>query len=127
MHHISGTPKSLMRVSKQTPKKRTAITNWPKPVTVADVHSFLGFTNHYWHFIHCYAQIAHPLNFLTAGENANRKKKSVDWTPECDMAFKKLKSLCSSTPILVYADYTKTFTLHTDASKKEFWAALYKK
>ena len=77
----------------------------------------LGFTNKYCHFIHHYAQIACPLNLPTTGENANRKK-SVAWTPECNMAFEKLKSLCSSTPILAYADYTKRFKLFMDASVK---------
>ena len=31
--------------------------------------------------------------------------------------FLNLKSLCSDTPVLAYADYTKPFMLHTDASK----------
>ena len=84
---------------KTDPKKITAITNWLKPVTVTDAYSFLSFTNHYYHFIHCHAQIACLLNLLTTGEKTNKKKKSVDWTSECDMAFEKLKSLCSSTLI----------------------------
>ena len=29
------------------PKKIEAVRNWPIPVTVTDVRSFLGFTNHY--------------------------------------------------------------------------------
>ena len=35
---------------------------------------------------------------------------------ECQIAFDKLKDLCTSTPILAYANYRKPFQLQTDAS-----------
>ena len=38
---------------------------------------------------------------------------------------KKLKQLCSSTPILDYADYSKPFKLHTDACNLGYGAVLY--
>ena len=40
------------------PKKIVAIMNWPKPVTVTQGQSFLGFCNYYWKFIKHYAQVA---------------------------------------------------------------------
>ena len=89
------------------PKKIAAIANWPTPVALTDVRSFHGFTNNYKCFIHKYAHILRDLNILTAGDNANTKKQTVSWTPECEDAFQKLKELCSSTPILAYADYSK--------------------
>ena len=49
------------------PKKVKAIKNWPIPVSVTDVRSFLGFTNHYSRFIKGYAQIAKPLYKLISG------------------------------------------------------------
>ena len=107
------------------PSKITAIVNWPRPVTVTDVRSFLGFTNHYRKFIHKYAQIARPLHILTSGENANKKKATVEWNEACEQAFQKLKEICSQTPILAYADYTKPFKLHTDASELGLGAVLY--
>ena len=55
----------------------------------------------------------------------NLKKRKVQWTEECQEAFDKLKEICSSTPILAYADYTKPFKLHTDASEKGLGAVLY--
>ena len=42
-------------------------------MTVTDVHSFLGFTNHYRRFIHKYAHIARPLSILISGENAKKR------------------------------------------------------
>ena len=69
------------------PKKTAAIVNWPKLVTVTDMHSFLGFTNYYRCFILKCAQVAQPFHVLTSGENSSKKKKLVDWTLECQAAF----------------------------------------
>ena len=41
------------------------------------------------------------------------------------LSFKELKDLCSNTPVLAYADYTKKFMLHTDASELGLGAMLY--
>ena len=105
--------------------KIQAIVEWPRPTTVTEVRSFLGFTNYYRKFIHRYAQVAKPLNKLIAGENAKCKRKKVEWSPECEIAMEKLKKLCTSTPILAYADYTKPFRLNTDASTEGLGAVLY--
>ena len=61
------------------------------------------------------------------GENTNKKKTLVEWTAECQQAFEHLKQLCSQTPILAYANYTKPFKLHTDARENGLGAVLYKK
>ena len=52
-------------------------------------------------------QIARPLNLITAGDNANKKKQTVQWNEDCEVPFQKLKQLCSSTPFLAYTDYSK--------------------
>ena len=105
------------------PKKLKAFMNWPRPTTVTDVHSFLGFTNHYRRFICKYAHIARPLNVLISGDNASKKKQAIKWNDDWDESFQKLKKLCSSTPIL--ADYSKSFKLHTDACGLGLGAVLY--
>ena len=107
------------------PKKVEAVKNWTVPKTVTDVRSFLGFTNHYRRFIKGYANVAKPLNILVSGENANCKKASIEWTEECQAAFDKLKEICTSTPILAYANYRKPFQLQTDASDLGLGAVLY--
>ena len=109
------------------PKKIEAIKKWPVPKTVTEVRSFLGFTNYYHKFIPRYAQVAKPINQLVSRDNANKKKNVVDWTSECQNAFEHLKCLCSQTPILAYADYTKPFQLHTDASESGLGVVLYQK
>ena len=109
------------------PKKIEAIEKWPIPRTVTEVRSFLGFTNYYRKFIPRYAQVAKPLNQLVSGDNAKMKKAVINWTNEFQEAFEHLKCLCSQTPILAYADYTKPFQLHTDASESGLGAVLYQK
>ena len=85
------------------PKKIEAVKNWTAPMTVTDVRSFLGFTNHYQRFINGYTKVTNPLNALVSGDNANKKKAVVNWTHDCQRAFEKLKDLCTDTPILAYA------------------------
>ena len=106
------------------PKKIQDIKDWPWPETVTDVRQFLGFTNYYRKFIKQYAVVANPLNKLISGENAKKKNKKVEWVPECEESFLKLKEICSETPRLAYADYERPFKLMTDASKKGLEAVL---
>ena len=107
------------------PKKTEAVQKWPVPKTVTDVRSFLGFTNQYRKFIPKYAHIAGPLNELISGDNSKKKKKEVQWTPECQEAFEALKEYGCTTPVLAYANYKKSFRLHTDASDLGLGAVLY--
>ena len=88
------------------------------------MYSFLGFNNHYRRFIHKYAHIARPLNMLIPGDNAN-KKQAIKWNEDCEESFQRLKWLCSITPILAYADYSKPFKLHTYAFNLGLGAVLY--
>ena len=92
---------------------------------MADVCCFLKFTNHYKRFFHKYAHITRLLNLLISGGNANKKKQAIKWNEDCEESFQKLKQLCSSTPILAYADYSEPFKLHTDACNLGLGAALY--
>ena len=109
------------------PRKIEAFRNWPTPRTVTDVRSFTGFTNYYRKFIKGYANIARPLHELTSGENGKKKNYRVEWTNRCKESFDTLKAICSECPVLAYADYTKTFELHTYASTMGLGAVLYQK
>ena len=107
------------------PRKVKVVKNWTVPKTVTDIRSFLSFTNHYRRFIKGYANVARPLNLLVSCDNTNRKRALIKWTEECQIAFDKLKELCTNTPILAYANYRKPFQLQTDASDLGLGAVLY--
>ena len=62
---------------------------------------------------------------LTSGENVGKKKAAIKWDSRCQQAFDDLKKLCTTEPILAYADFTKPFKLHTDACGTGLGAVLY--
>ena len=74
------------------------------PTNVTEVQSFLGSTNYYQRFIKKYAQVAKPLHKLISGENAAKKQNLIKRGSECQEPFDKLKELCTTTPILAYAN-----------------------
>ena len=105
---------------KPNPKKLVAVTEWPVPVSVRAVQSYLGFTNFYRRFIKDYASIAAPLYNLTA------KDCPFNWTPECNHAFQLLKQRLTTAPLLVTprTGLAESFILSTDASNKGIGAVL---
>ena len=85
----------------------------------------MGFVGYCHRFILKFEQVACPLNELTSGENAGKKKAVIKWDNRCQQAFDDLKTLCTMAPILAYADFTKPFKLHTDACGTGLGAVLY--
>ena len=49
-------------------------------------------------------QVAPPLHELTLGENAGKEKAAIQWDDRCQQAFNDLRRLCTTPPILAYAD-----------------------
>ena len=80
---------------------------------------------YYCWFIPKFAQVAQPLHELTLGENAGKKKAAIWWDERCQQAFVDLKGLCTTLPILAYADFTQPFKLHTDDCGFGLRAVLY--
>ena len=62
-------------------------------------------------------------------KNTVRSHKSkpppFTWTPECQLAIERLITELTTAPALAYADFSKPFILHTDASITWLGAALY--
>ena len=106
-------------------KKVEAVLQWPVPMTVTDVRSFLGLTNYYRRFLKGYAKIVRPLTNLISGENVDKKKALVVWTSKCQEAFEQLKKLCTEAPVLAYPNFTKHFKLHIDTCDRGLGAILY--
>ena len=80
---------------------------------------------YYCRFIPKFAQVAQPLHKLTSGEKVDKKKAAIKWDSRCQQAFDDLKKLCTTAPILAYANFSKPFKLHTDACGIGLGAVLY--
>ena len=100
--------------------KVEAVQRWPVPETKKQVRAFLGLTGYYRKFIPQYASVAAPLTDLTRKFAPTR----VTWSEECEYAFRQLKSLLCSSPILYSPDLGKEFVLQTDASDRGVGAVL---
>jgi len=102
------------------PKKVSAVLNWPIPQSKRDLQRFLGLTNYYRRFIKGFAEIAQPLHYLTGAV-------PWKWTSDQDQAFKWLKSVLTSAPMLIMPDEEKPYRVETDASDFAIGAVLSQK
>ena len=98
------------------PGKLTAIQDIPMPTDKDTLRSFLGVASYYRSFIEGFSRIAKPLlSCLKKDHRLPRHKGKVQWTTKQIEAFARLKELLTSAPILGHPDWTKPFTLTTDA------------
>ena len=111
------------------PSKIADIVAWPVPKNASQLQSFLGFAGFYRRFIQKFSNVARPLHDAipkTSGLKRRQiKSLPFNWGPPQQKAFDQLKELCSTTPVLAFADYTKPFILHTDASMDGLGGVLY--
>nr|GFD12774.1 hypothetical protein [Tanacetum cinerariifolium] len=67
------------------PVKVEAITKWPRPTSVTEVHSFLGLASYYRRFVEGFSRLALPLTKLM------RKGEKFVWNEEREKSFEELK------------------------------------
>lgn len=123
------------------PDKIKAVTQWQPPTRLKSLQSFLGFCGYYRKFIKNYSAIVQPLTDLTkgyppVGKGRKPAKSSVSeyyrpsepfgerWTPACADAFHQIIQCLTSAPVLAFADATKPYILHMDASLDGLGAVL---
>ena len=119
------------------PDKVVKVRSWPRPANVEQVRAFLGFAGYYRRFVRNFARIAKPLTDLLGGfdnrerkERGNRSPGSISWAEQWRWGEEQrrdssaLKEYLTTPPVLAYADYTKPFILHTDASYDGLGAVL---
>lgn len=124
------------------PAKVEAVHTWPRPTNLETLQSFLGFCGYYLRFIHNYSAIIRPLTDLTKGyaptQRGQKPKKGqstdylderdpfgVRWDQASTETFEKIKHCLTNTPVLAFADPSKPYVLHMDASLSELGAVLY--
>ncbi|XP_055835195.1 uncharacterized protein LOC129903678 [Solanum dulcamara] len=110
--------KASYETSAHGPKEVQAIVDWQGPKGVKDLRSFLGLANYYRKFIAGYSKKAASLMDLL--------KKDVlwVWSDKHDSAFKMLKEVIASEPILRLSDFELPFEVHTNASNKDVGGVL---
>ena len=96
------------------------VKKWKRPRTKKEVRMFWGLSGYYRSFIPQYSVIAAVLTDLTRKD----RPKLVRWTEECEEAFEKLKEVLCNDPVLKIPDYSREFTVQTDASDREMGAVL---
>jgi hypothetical protein len=112
------------------PDKIEKVLNWPRPTDFDSLRSFVCFAGYYRRYVEGFSKIAKPLtDILPATSKKKHKKKYTDkdwhWGEEQELAFKKLKKILTSAPILAYPDFDKPFELHIDGSTQALGAVLY--
>lgn len=98
-------------------RKVKAILEWPMPTKVTELRSFLGLANYYRPFIGYSKKVVVLTDLL-------KKDQKRFWSPDCQMAFDKLKRAISSEPVLKLPEFDKPFKAETDASDRTIGGVL---
>jgi hypothetical protein len=111
-HVVSG-----KGISMEEDKVR-AIRDWPAPISVTGVRSFLGLAGYYRRFVKDFSKISSPLTELLHID------KKFEWKEAQQQAFDELKRAVSTGPVLIIPDDTIPYVVTTDASGYAIGATL---
>ncbi|UYV76882.1 K02A2.6-like, partial [Cordylochernes scorpioides] len=100
------------------PAKIEAVAKMPAPTDVHGVRRFLGMVNHLGRFVENVSEIVAPLNQLLV------KGQDFVWDCSQERAFRKLKELLMTQPILAAYDVRKPTMVSSDASSYGLGAVL---
>jgi transposase InsO family protein len=102
------------------PRKVAAVTEWQLPSSTKGIRGFLGFANFYRDFIPRFAEISGPLNDLL------KKDAPVPFriTEAASAAFRHLKNLFITAPMIAFFDHNSETLVQCDASGWNTGAAL---
>jgi hypothetical protein len=92
------------------PGKVKEVLEWKPPTSVSEVRSFLGLAGYYRRFIPDFSKTTKTITELL------KKGNKYVWSEACDEAFKHLKRLLTTSPVLAQPDTNKPFDVYCDAS-----------
>jgi len=95
---------------KMEKEKVKGVLEWPTPKCVKDVQKFLGLANYYRRFVKDFAEITRPMHRLV------QKQEKWNWGSKQEEAFKELKEIFTSEPVLAAPDLDKEMRVEADAS-----------
>jgi hypothetical protein len=100
------------------PSKVKEVWEWKPPTLMSEVWSFLRLAGYHRWFIPNFSKIAKPITELL------KKGNKYVWSQACDEAFKHLKKLLTTSPVLAQPDTTKSFDVYCDASSTSLGSVL---
>ena len=111
--------KNLLRLlDRADPNKIKAVEEMLRPTCKKETLSLLGFINYLSKFLQWLSDVAQPLRDLTM------KDARFLWSPQHEKAFKEVKKLVISHPVLKFYDPDDEVTLQCDASENGLGATL---
>jgi hypothetical protein len=96
--------------------KIRTIREWPIPKNFRDIQIFISFANFYRRFILRFLRVVLPLTNMLINIVKNKKTGVFHWTEKADKAFRTLKKLFTTAPILRIFNPLLRTRLETDAS-----------
>ena len=100
------------------PEKIAAIREMPRPTDVQGVQRLIGVVTYLSKFLPQFSTVCEPLRRLTDSQGV------LDWLPQHEEAFIKIKELITQVPVLRYFDVNKEVTIVCDSSDVGLGAVL---
>jgi len=92
-----------------------------RPTTGTEVRRLIGIVQYYRDLWPRSGHILAPLTEAAAGKT---KRARIKWTDELERAFLEMRKMVSKEALLTYPDWSKPFTIHTDASDFQLGAVI---
>jgi hypothetical protein len=104
-------------------KKINTVLDFPQPVVLTQLRSFLGLTNYFRDFVPNHSNVVSPLHHMI--DHAAKKQSKLVWTEVGIKAYNDIKDLISKSPLLYFINDTAPIVLMTDASDYGVGGYLY--
>lgn len=108
---------------KPNPKKIKAIQAMARPTTVTEVRRLIGMVQYYRDLWPRRSHILEPFTAISSG----KKGAKIEWTPELEDAFIKVKQMICKQTLLTYPNWNEPFDVHTDSSDYQLGAVISQK